>query len=102
MTLPRAKDLLTTYLFVAPAILLFVVFSLFPFLKVFQLSVFECDGISPDMKFVWMENFRQVFQDKPRRISMRNAGAIPALALTVHNVLSLILAMIGARDIPGK
>src|SRR5436190_18615884 len=102
MTLPRAKDLLTTYLFVAPAILLFVVFSLFPFLKVFQLSVFEWDGISPDMKFVWMENFRQVFQDKSWWISMRNAGVITALALTVQNVLALILAMIVDREIKGK
>jgi raffinose/stachyose/melibiose transport system permease protein len=103
MNWPRIKDHLTSYLFVAPAVLLFTVFSLFPFLKVFQLSVFEWDGISPAMKFVWLENFRQaLFRDTSWWISMRNAGVITLLALSVQNLLALVLAMIVDREIRGK
>lgn len=103
MTWPRLRDLLTTYLFVAPAIILFLVFSLIPFLKVFQLSVFEWDGISSHMQFVWLNNFRTaLFRDTSWWISMRNAGVITLLALSVQNFLALVLGLIVDREIKGK
>lgn len=99
----RAKDLFTTYLFVLPAVLLFSVFSLFPFLKVFQLSVFEWDGILPHMRFVGLGNFETAFfHDASWWISMRNAATITLLALTVQNLLALVLALIVDREIEGK
>jgi raffinose/stachyose/melibiose transport system permease protein len=99
----RFKDLLTTYLFVLPSVLLFGLFSLFPFLKVFQLSVFEWDGISPHMRFVGMRNFAgALLHDASWWISMRNAGCITLLALTAQNLLALVLALIVDREIKGK
>ena len=99
----RAQDLLTTYLFVLPAVLLFFLFSVYPFLKVFQLSVFEWDGIARHMNFVWLNNFKTaIFVDKAWWISLQNAGVVTLLALTVQNVLALILALIVDRDIRGK
>jgi raffinose/stachyose/melibiose transport system permease protein len=99
----RAKDLATTYLFVLPGVILFAVFSLIPFFKVFQLSVFEWDGISPHMDFVGLGNFATaIFHDTSWWISMRNAGTITLLALTLQNFLALVLAMIVDREIEGK
>jgi len=99
----RFKDACTTYLFIVPAVLLFSVFSLYPFLKVFQLSVFEWDGIARSMQFVGLENFRTgLFHDTSWWISMRNAGVVTLLALTLQNGLALALAMIVDRDIRGK
>jgi ABC-type sugar transport system permease subunit len=103
MTWSRFKDYFSTYLFVLPALLLFCIFSLYPFLKVFQLSVFEWDGISRSMQFVWLDNFRiGLFHDPSWWISMRNAGVITLLALTLQNGLALVLAMIVDREIRGK
>jgi len=103
MTPSRWKHLFTTYLFVIPAVLLFTVFSLFPFFKVFQLSVFEWDGIAPTMDFVGLNNFKTaLFHDPSWWISMRNAGVITLLALTIQNLLALFLAMIVDREIKGK
>jgi raffinose/stachyose/melibiose transport system permease protein len=103
MTWTRAKDLLTTYLFLVPAVVLFAVFSLFPFLKVIQLSVFEWDGISASMKFVGAGNFATAFwHDASWWISLRNAGLITLLALTLQNFLALALALIVDREIEGK
>jgi raffinose/stachyose/melibiose transport system permease protein len=100
---PRFKDLLTTYLFIVPAFLLFCVFSLFPFLKVFQLSVFEWDGISTQTHFVWLENFKTaIVRDASWWISLRNAGVITLLALSIQNILALVLALIVDREIKGK
>ncbi len=99
----RFRDTFTTYLFVLPAIILFSLFSLIPFFKVFQLSVFEWDGISTHMTFVGLSNFvNAIFHDIPWRISMTNAGLVTLLALTLQNLLALVLAMIVDREIEGK
>jgi len=103
MTWSRFKDYFTTYLFIIPAFLLFCVFSLYPFLKVFQLSVFEWDGIARSMQFVWLNNFRTgLFYDASWWVSMRNAGVITLLAMTLQNGLALMLAMIVDREIRAK
>lgn len=103
MNWTRFRDTFTTYLFVLPAIVLFSIFSLIPFIKVFQLSVFEWDGISTHMKFVGLANFAgAIFHDTPWRTSMSNAALITLLALTLQNFLALVLAMIVDREIEGK
>jgi raffinose/stachyose/melibiose transport system permease protein len=103
MTWARFKDHFTTYLFIIPAVLLFAIFSLYPFLKVFQLSVFEWDGISRAMHFVWLDNFRTgLVRDASWWVSMKNAGLITLLTMTLQNGLALALAMIVDRDIKGK
>src|SRR6185437_6157404 len=103
MTRNRWKDLATTYLFVLPALILFALFSLIPFLKIFQLSVFDWDGISSHMRFVGMGNFiTALFRDPSWWISLRNAGVITILALTIQNFLALALALIVDREIKGK
>ena len=85
MNWKRFQDLFTTYLFVAPAMILFAVFSLIPFFKVFQLSVFEWDGISPHMNFVGLGNFTTaIFHDVSWWISMRNAGIMDGDLLAVQ------------------
>ena len=103
MTWQRFRDLFTTYLFIAPAVVLFSVFSLYPFIKVFQLSVYEWDGISRSMNFVGLGNFKTAFALDPSWwISMRNAGVLTLLALSVQNLLALMLALIVDREIKGK
>ncbi len=103
MTWQRFRDLFTTYLFIAPAVVLFCVFSLYPFIKVFQLSVYEWDGIARNMHFVGLGNFKTAFvQDGSWWISMRNAGVLTLLALTVQNMVALLLALIVDREIKGK
>lgn len=96
------KDVFTSYLFVIPALILFFVFSLYPIFKVFQLSLFEWDGISATMKFVGLDNFKDIiFSNKIWWKSMLNAGYITLLALTFQNGLALFLAFCCDRDIRG-
>ena len=64
-----------THPYLIPAVVLFSVFSLIPFFKVFQLSVFEWDGISTHMDFVGLGNFATaIFHDSSWWISMRTPG----------------------------
>ncbi|MFH1776060.1 MAG: sugar ABC transporter permease [Candidatus Omnitrophota bacterium] len=93
---------LENYLFVLPALLLFAVFSVYPFFKIFQLSVFEWDAISPMMKFVGVAQFKHViFHNVHWWQSVWHATYITILALTVQNALALGLALAVDRGIRG-
>ncbi len=96
----KLKDQLENYLFVLPAITLFAVFSIYPFLKVFQLSVYEWDGISSAMRFVGLANFWDIFRhNSVWWTSVWNAIYITLLALTFQNILALLLALACDRGI---
>ncbi len=98
----RFKDQLENYLFVLPAIILFAVFSIYPFLKVFQLSVYEWDGISSMMRFVGLANFWDIFRHNGVWwTSVWNAIYITLLALTFQNILALLLALACDKGIRG-
>ncbi|MEK6715074.1 MAG: sugar ABC transporter permease [Candidatus Omnitrophota bacterium] len=95
----KIKSTLANYLFVLPAVVIFGVFYIYPFLKVFQLSLMEWDGILPTMQFVGMSNFKEIMQDKIWWNSMWQAGYITLIALTFQNCLALLLALACDREI---
>ncbi len=98
----RIRNLIGNYVFILPALILFCVFSLYPFLKVFQLSITDWDGISPSLQYIGLENFKDLFFDNPVFwASMKNALWITLLALFLQNFLALFLAMLCDRDIKG-
>jgi len=99
---PKTKQIAASYVFILPALFLFLVFSVYPFFKVFQISATSWDGISPDAAFVGWNNFKDIFFDNPVFwLSMKNAFFITVLALTIQNLLALFLAFLCDRDIRG-
>ncbi|MBI4397153.1 MAG: sugar ABC transporter permease [Elusimicrobia bacterium] len=94
------RDQFTNSLFALPAALLFAVFSIYPFYKVFQLSLYQWDGISTAMRFVGFANFWDILtRNAAWWISFKNAIYITFLALTVQNALALLLAWAVDREI---
>lgn len=102
MNLHRVRHVVGNYVFVTPALLLFFIFSIYPFYKVLQLSITDWDGISPQLNYIGLANFVDLFTDNPVFWhSMRNAFFVTFLALTVQNFLALGLALLCDRDIKG-
>ena len=98
----KLKDQFENYFFVLPAVIMFAVFSIYPFFKVFQLSVYEWDGISSMIRFVGLANFWDIFRHNGVWwTSIWNAVYITLLALTFQNVLALLLALVCDRGIRG-
>ncbi|MCM8762899.1 MAG: sugar ABC transporter permease [Candidatus Omnitrophica bacterium] len=95
----RVKSVLENYLFILPAIIIFAIFYIIPFIWVFQLSFFDWDGILPTKTFVGLSNFREIAKDKDWWQAMRNAGYITLLALTFQNALAFLLALACDREI---
>jgi raffinose/stachyose/melibiose transport system permease protein len=91
---------LTSFSFILPALVIFSIFYIFPFFKIFHLSLHSWDGIEPTMRFVGLSNFKEViFDDGAWWLSLRNAGYITLWALTAQNILALLLALACDRAI---
>jgi ABC-type sugar transport system permease subunit len=99
----KIKDNLENYVFVLPAVVIFSIFYIIPFIWVFQLGLYEWDGISFTKIFVGLGNFKEIFlQDVNWWHSMWNAGYITLIALTFQNILAFMLAWACDREIKMK
>jgi len=100
-----ARGRLSNYFFVLPAVAIFTVFYIIPFIRVFQLSFLEWDGIAPSAsaRFVGLAHFRDLLLNwqSPTQWwqSMGNAAYITFWALTFQNCLALVLALACDRGI---
>lgn len=98
----KIKSTIENYSFVLPAVLMFCTFSIYPYFKVFQLGLYEWDGIMPNALFVGLRNFKDIFQYDPTWWqALGQAGYITLLALTLQNCLALLLALGVSKDIRG-
>jgi len=99
----KFKETLENYIFVLPAVAIFSIFYVIPFIWVFQLGLFDWDGISFTKAFVGLANFKEIFfQDKNWWQSMWNAGYITLIALTFQNIIAFMLAWACDREIKLK
>jgi len=99
----KIKSTLENYLFVLPAVTIFTIFYIIPFVWVFQLGLTDWDGILPTKHFVGLANFKEIFfQDPIWWQSMLNAGYITLIALTFQNALAFLLAWACDREIRMK
>ena len=48
---------------IIPTLFLFMVFFIYPFLKTFYISLFSWRGLSKNMKFIGLSNFKRLFSD---------------------------------------
>lgn len=93
------------FLFILPAVLIFGVFYIYPFLDIFNLSFQEWDGINPIREYVGFENYQSLFPPDANIDwwkSILNAGYITVFALTIQNMLAFGLAMACDREIRMK
>ncbi len=95
----KLKSTLENYVFVLPAVLIFSIFYIIPFVWVFRYGLHEWDGISPIMAYIGLGNFKEIIQDRIWWDSMLNAGYITLIALTFQNALAFLLAWACDREI---
>jgi ABC-type sugar transport system permease subunit len=101
----RIKSTLENYVFVLPAVLIFSIFYIIPFIYVFKLGFYDWDGIVPlgMAQFVGINNFKEILlQDRSWWQSMLNATWITFIALTLQNIFAFMLALACDREIRMK
>jgi raffinose/stachyose/melibiose transport system permease protein len=100
---PRSfQDNLVIFLFLLPAIVLFLLFVVYPIFQSIYYSLFNWKGFGPAVDFVGLENFKNILTDKVFMIALRNGFLIIALSLFAQLPLSLALAVLVGRDLPGR
>ena len=97
-----SQDNLTIFLFLLPALLLFLLFVIYPIFQSIYYSLFEWKGFGPAEDFVGLENFKNILADKAFLIALRNALLLITFSLLLQLPLSLMLAVMVGRSLPGR
>jgi len=97
-----SQDRLTIFLFLLPAIILFVIFVVYPIIQSVYYSFFDWKGFGPATDFVGLQNFKDILSDDVFLTAVRNGLFIIAFSLFLQLPLSLMLAVLVGRDMPGR
>lgn len=87
------KNNIENFVFILPAVLIFIFFYIYPFIETFILSLQQWNGISLYRKFIGLSNFKTILGDQIWWSSLGHAGYITLIALTFQNALAFALAL---------
>ncbi|THF72941.1 carbohydrate ABC transporter permease [Cohnella fermenti] len=85
------------FLFVAPALLVFCMFFVYPVLSSFYYSMTDWNGLSRSTSFVGFDNYDQLFRDSEVWHALWNTLKFAAAVTILQNCLSLLLAVLVDR-----
>jgi raffinose/stachyose/melibiose transport system permease protein len=91
------------YLLLAPALIVYLAFALYPMVAVIQMSFETWNGLSAESQFAGLENYREVLTEDPVFWgALWNTLSWTVLALIVPNVISLALALGLNQHLPAR
>jgi len=80
-------------LFYIPAVILFLVFVIYPFIQGIRLSFTNWNGYSQTMKFVGIKNYTRLFQDANVKTALVNTLIYGVMSTVIQNILGLGYAL---------
>ena len=86
-------NVLTPYLFLFPALVIYCVFLIYPMFNSLIISFTKWDGLSPTRPFVGLANYQRIFQDPVALLALKNNLIWTAVMLVMPTVLGLLLAL---------
>jgi len=89
----RRHKLNSGLLFVLPALAAYLLYVAWPTVSIFEMSLYDWDGVSATQSFVGLQNYVELFtQDRAFRLSIRNNVLWAIFATTVPLVFGFLLA----------
>ena len=88
--------------FLAPALLLYGVFVLYPIVQSLRYSLYDWNGLESLDHFVGFDNFRRAFHDPLFRDAVRHNAIIVLLSLALQIPCALGLAVLLNARLPGR
>jgi len=98
----RPRRLGTIALFLAPALVLFVLLVILPILVAGYTSLFKWNGFNLPENYVGLDNFRRAFADPVFAGDLSRALILIALSLTIQLPVALALAMLLNQPLRGR
>jgi len=96
----RWREALWGYLFILPNFLLILVFTLFPVLFAFGVSLTDWSLLSLPV-FVGLKNYVNIFQDPVAKVTFKNTLLFTAMSIPLRIILPLLLAVALNQKIRG-
>ena len=88
----RTKQLLEAYLMLAPFLVIFIVFTIWPIARSLYLSFTDFNGLgAPEL--IGLENFRELLSDNRFYKALGNTAVYTFWAVTISNIIGLALAL---------
>lgn len=94
-TLARKRQRDTNFVaavFLAPVILLLIIYIFYPILDTFRVSAFKWNGISSSPKFIGLKNWSELMQDIKFWTAFRNNIVVMLLSIAIQIPLGLAMA----------
>jgi raffinose/stachyose/melibiose transport system permease protein len=98
----RMKDAVVIALFLLPALILFLLFVIYPIFRSVYFSTFNWNGLGPAVKNVGLGNYWKILNDKVFLQAIQNVLIIIVCSLAVQLPLALMLAILVGRNLPGR
>ena len=93
-TLRQARKEWSAYVFLAPGLILFSVFTAFALLFAFYLTFHEWSIIQPDKPFVGLQNYRDMVHDEKFRNSVVNTVYFTGVSVPAGMAIGLAIALL--------
>jgi len=93
----RGFDKLWVFVFLAPFLLLYLGFTLWPLIATIYYSFFDWDGIGPINDFVGVGNYNSILNDKLFWLAVVNTLIFAVLNTVIKLPLSLLMAIVLTR-----
>ncbi|MFZ6030525.1 MAG: carbohydrate ABC transporter permease [Chloroflexota bacterium] len=98
----HSQDNLTIFLFLLPSLILFLLFVIYPILRSTYFSFFDWGGMKPAVDFIGLENYKEILTDKVFMKALSHGFWIIVFSLLLQLPLSLAMAVMVGRDLPGR
>jgi raffinose/stachyose/melibiose transport system permease protein len=99
---PRYGRIFTIALFLAPASAVYIYFVILPIVQSAYYSLFRWNGLGPIENFIGLDNYTKALGDKVFMGALGHNLLIAVLSLVFQLPLSLGLALLVARHLPGR
>ncbi|MDZ4769354.1 MAG: sugar ABC transporter permease [Chloroflexota bacterium] len=95
----RWRTTIDAYILVAPALIVFSIFVVYPLINTVQLSFYQYGLTDPDVRFVNFDNYIRLFQDAIFWRALRNNGIILIFSVVIQVGIGVVLAAVLSRGI---
>ncbi len=90
----KGRQSMWAYIFITLPILFFICIRILPTLYAFNVSLHKWDLLSKNKPFVFLDNFKELFQDEVFWAALKNTGKYILFAVPIGLILSLGIALL--------
>lgn len=100
---PSLRAGMEGYFLLAPALIVYLLFAVYPMIDVIRMSFSSWNGLSPEARFVGLANYNAILtQDPVFWGALWNTIWWTALAVVIPNLISFGLALALNQNLPGR